>query len=217
MSSNWKSTVLSEARLFEQSFHGEPFGTFGARFFEFGTKQFLQPPLSRLLVTFRHIAFRYEAIIQNYTTATRYECDFLLLWTHETLSIQLPDGVDDVQSIIRLAVLVHAMIRIWDLQGVEGSGILAHNMRQRVLATSTILQNDAPDLLVWILFLGGLLSQGRKGHEWWVYKLADAARRISITQWDSLLVVLEGFCFIYRKTDKPARDLWNETLEVMGC
>ncbi|KAF3400321.1 hypothetical protein DPV78_006070 [Talaromyces pinophilus] len=141
---------------------------------------------------------------------------FLLLWNYETLSVQFQD-VDDVQGTIRLALLVHAMIRIWDLQGVEALGTLAHNLRRSLAITLTILETNVPDLLVWVLFLGGLASQGLKGHEWWVYKLADAAVRMSATKWHSLLKVLEGCCLLYRTTDIPVKGLWNDTLELMGC
>ena len=140
---------------------------------------------------------------------------FLLLWNYEILSVQFQD-VDDVQGRIRLTLLAHAMIRIWDLQGVEALGTLAHNLRQSLVITSTILETDVLDLLVWVLFLGGLASQGLNGHEWWVYKLVDAAVRMSATKWHSLLKVSEGCCLLYRTTDIPVKGLWNDTLELMG-
>lgn len=52
IATKWESAVLDEAKLFEQIIYSESFGTFGTRFFEFGTAQFLQPSLFRILVTF---------------------------------------------------------------------------------------------------------------------------------------------------------------------
>lgn len=120
-------------------------------------------------MTLRQIVFRYEAIIQNRSTATRHECERSLLWSHETLSVQFQDDIDDVQSTIWLALLVHALIRIWDLKGVQASGTLAHNLRKSLVITSTMLDTDAPDLRIWIFFLGAQALQGRKGHGWWEY------------------------------------------------
>lgn len=130
--------------------------------------------------------------------------------------VQFQD-VDDVQGTIRLAILVHAMIRIWDLQCVEVLGTLVHDLRESLIVTSTILEIDMLGSLVWVLSLGGLASPGLKSHKWWVYKLADAAVRMSATKWHSLLEVLESFCFLYRTTDIPVKSLWDDTLELMGC
>lgn len=40
------------------------------------------------------------------------------------------------------------MIQIWDLQGVQSSGILAHILTQSLVNTYIKLETNAPDLLV---------------------------------------------------------------------
>lgn len=116
---------------------------------------------------------------------------FLAALDSLTLSVQSQDSIDGVPSTIRLAFLPHAMISIWDLQGVEVWGSLAQNMGRSLVMTVSILETDAPCISIYILSLGDWLHWAEKYHKWWVYRLADIAMRMSNTKWESLLEVLK--------------------------
>jgi hypothetical protein len=212
MSTKWRNSVLS---LIPQTYRPSDPGAFGLRFFTSPWTPLIQPTLKALLLTFQQIAWRYELLLRKTEISSEIECDFLLLWAHQLLSLQSESSTTNFQSTLRLALLLYSAIRIWDFQGLQCVGVLVNILRNNLDHTLAALQITAPDLLVWILFLGGLASHDRENHEWFVNTLAHAAADSSLNNWDGMLSVLEGFCFTNRSTDVACHDIWSKAIRVM--
>ena len=92
--------------------------------------------------------------------------------------------------------------------------IIVDNFQRSIVRGYMVLQNQAPDLLFWALFMGSLASQELDCHPWFLNTLMDVAEMLSLTDWESAREVLEGFFFMYRSTDEPAKIIWDSALEL---
>jgi hypothetical protein len=68
----------------------------------------------------------------------------------------------------------------------------------------------ADDLLFWILFVGGMASEGLECRRWFVVRLRETADRLGITGWDAAFPLLDGFFFLDRSGENYAGNLWEE-------
>jgi hypothetical protein len=176
--------------------------------------------MKSILQSFKKIAFRCESIVEGSTASMPMESQFLVLWSHQVLTISKETrNTTGFQEPLRIALLIYASIRIWNFYGLKCTESLVHGLRVSLESSLSLLQKNAPDLLLWIVFIGTLASsqtQSRQHYEWFESEFADATRKLSLRDWDSLLWVLEEFCFIYRPTDKPVKDIWDNTLHVIS-
>jgi hypothetical protein len=76
------------------------------------------------------------------------------------------------------------------------------------------LQVTAPDLLFWILWMGGLASRGAECRTWFVENLRTVAQQLGLVHWVAARIVLGEFFY----TDQPGwqgekvaeEELWRE-------
>jgi hypothetical protein len=86
----------------------------------------------------------------------------------------------------------------------------------------TFLTHIAPDLLFWILFIGGLASQGYSSHAWFVHHLAGVARDLGLKEWTShVRPMLAQFFYTDRvsqggKAETVGEDLWSEVVVYLS-
>jgi hypothetical protein len=80
---------------------------------------------------------------------------------------------------------------------------------QRILEIQLAHQQCAPDLLFWILYMGGFASQGFDCHELFVTQLKTSVAELSLTEWSSALSILHGFFFVGRIGNDAARLFWD--------
>lgn len=215
MSSRWKMKVLKESSLLDNSMTRDNFGSFGCQFFQSPIVELLELEVKSVIATFRQIVFGYETLAEKSLAANDVDCSVLALWGYQVLSLASADEIPSVCSTLRHTMLVHATVRIWDFAGLNCTGTLVGLLRKDLVNTYCLIWATSPELLLWVLFMGGLASQGRDGHWWWVTEFANIAIKLSLTNWDGLLVVLEGFCFKYRTMDKIVDDLWTEALQII--
>lgn len=76
------------------------------------------------------------------------------------------------------------------------------------------IKNTAPDVLFWILFIGGMAAQGHSPHSWFVHQLVDLAASLELREWEEAREILGGFLY----TDQPGQlrgeILWEQVLST---
>lgn len=217
---SWKSKVLEASKICHREYSTRSRGKFGKGFSGSPWSSNLHPRMKLVLQDFKQITFRCESIFEGSATSLPMECDFLLLWSHQVLALSNETrDTAGFQEPFRLTLLIYSAIRIWNINGLTCTERLIHALRDSLESSLSLLQNTAPDLLLWITFIGALASsqtESRQHYRWLTSEFADATRKLSLRDWDNMLSVLEEFCFVYRSTDKPVKEVWDETLHILS-
>lgn len=109
---------------------------------------------------------------------------------------------------VRLAIWIYFLTRVWEFQA--SAERLLETLRDRLEDTRNLefLKSTASDLLFWMLYNGAFTSVGFQCHAWFVARLKDIARDMSLFKWEEVMSVLEGFFFVHRSATDPAKAFW---------
>ncbi|KAL4872324.1 hypothetical protein BDV12DRAFT_210839 [Aspergillus spectabilis] len=121
-------------------------------------------------------------IIPNVVMPT--DNDLYVVFQHHLVSLHYPPRKNDLNEPIRCSLLSFPAMRY-----------MVDALRETLGLRLPYFMLTAPDLLLWILFIGGMASQGYGSHTWF-----DKARP-----------VLGEFFYTDQPGQKGAEDLWNET------
>ncbi|KAJ5151406.1 uncharacterized protein N7482_010658 [Penicillium canariense] len=185
----------------------------GRRFFNSSWSSGLHPQLRSTLRSLQQLVSFYENVGASSREQTRMDNDGLLLLNHELLSLAHDHSLPAFQDTLRLAVLVYTVVRIRGFAGMPCAGIFVRNLRRSLQKGILSLESTAPDLLMWMLFIGSLASGGRDCHSWFLAQLQQTAGRLSLEKWDDALVVLQEFFFVCRPSDGPVKELWKSAFQ----
>jgi hypothetical protein len=142
---------------------------------------------------------------------TDHNCALLL--ANRLHAVAYHYNISPFNEIIRLAIMLYILTRIWEFQANVES--LVKHLRGRIEENVEFLENSASDLFFWILFNGAFASAGFECHDWFISRLQHIARELSIEDWEDVASVLEGFFFVRRATNESARGFWEKVaLEV---
>ncbi|KAL4862452.1 hypothetical protein BDV12DRAFT_207197 [Aspergillus spectabilis] len=154
------------------------------------------------------ILFEYQLLLTSYTSTTT--------GNKAKINLDLDKNNLDLNEPLRLTLLIYLNNRIWHLQPFPFMEYMCEALKRRLLETNTFLpyfESVAPDLLFWILFMGGLASQGFTCHGWFVNNLVKTVGRLGLENWEKARRVLGGFFYICRQDERRAEEaLWNEVL-----
>jgi hypothetical protein len=191
-----------------------------------------------------------QQLILHYETAQIYpeiiqvtDNDPFLIFEHQLLSISYsspatggqdkpPDEAEPCYGLrsrfpsvinepLRLTLIIYLNFRIWHFQCFPFMNHMVSNLQRTLIPIYDELQATAPTLLFWILFIGGMASQGYRCHGWFVNGLIELVKPelLDLGEWDDAKAVLEGF--FYTKQDWSGEeldgDLWNEVLLKAAC
>ncbi|KAL2812616.1 hypothetical protein BJX63DRAFT_443402 [Aspergillus granulosus] len=131
---------------------------------------------------------------------------------------------------LRLTLLIYLTTRMWHLQPFPAMAYITASLRDTLAitlldpdpgtnTTSVIyhLNTVAPDLLFWVLFVGGTASQGYTPRSWFADNLALPVRSLGLKDWGEARKVLGDFfwsdqdCF-----QKDEQVLWKDALDKAG-
>ena len=215
----WEFKVLRECSFLGDDCASLTSSFVGRRFFNSSWSSDLHPKLISSLRSIQKLVSLYENVSCSSWKQTRMDNDGLLLLDHELLSLAHDRSLPAFQDTLRLAVLIYTVIRIRGFGGMPCANIFVSNLRKSLERSFASLQSTAPDLLLWILFIGSLGSRGRNCHDWFLLSLQEAAKELSLEKWDYAAVVLQEYFFVYRPSDGPVKELWDsvfrqKTLEV---
>ncbi|KAL2861704.1 hypothetical protein BJX68DRAFT_10338 [Aspergillus pseudodeflectus] len=187
----------------------------------------IHPKMKYLVEAFRRLIHHFEVATIYPKIVAPTDNDLFVLMQHELLSTRYtsPAGGEDSKSTtpnindaLRLSLLVYLYTRVSQFQNLPIMRCMVENFRQSLISADvSYFHATAPDLLFWILFIGGMASQGYSSHPWFVAHLADVARDLGLQEWESQVRPLVGEFFY---TDRPgqtaAEDLWSELVLLAG-
>jgi hypothetical protein len=103
-------------------------------------------------------------------------------------------------------------MRIWNFGTFPVTRYITNGLKESLIARLAYFQTTAPDLLLWILAIGSLASQGYESHEWFVGTLRDLTTHLNLTEWDAVRSILVEFFYSNRPGYGTGEDLWNEVM-----
>ncbi|KAL4884604.1 hypothetical protein BJY04DRAFT_232987 [Aspergillus karnatakaensis] len=200
----------------------------------------LHPTLISHLEAFRRLIRHFEIGSLFPEVVAPTDNDLFVIIQHELLSTHYTHNdtpFDEVESRhnftlnepLRLSLMIYLYTRVSNFQGLPILRFMVETFQKSLqvalaenlspLSTST-LHNQPPalDLLFWLLFIGGMASQGHSSHAWFVSHVAHIARSLSLEDWTTQVRPLLGEFFY---TDRPgytdAEDLWSEVTLLEGA
>ncbi|KAL2814673.1 hypothetical protein BDW59DRAFT_154243 [Aspergillus cavernicola] len=231
----WRSAIMRYPKMFqitgqEELKIPEALSNLGRSIFDAPWFLGLEPSMRTFFRVFFCLVIYYELAILAPELVMPTDNDLYILLEYQLLSTRYPlttttlataddeDGINSQSPLnepLRHTLLLYLNIRMWHLQPFplmqhmsaalkESLLALSSNTSAPHLSTNTI----APDLLFWILFVGGLASQGYECHAWFVKGLSLTARVLELEDWTQARAVLGGFFY----TDQPAQRRKEEAL-----
>lgn len=214
----WEARALSQSTFLVAGSDSTNYSSLGARFFNSPWSRKLHPDLKSTLQALQKLINYYEDQLSS--DFARFSNpignDYLIV-----LILRLYSPVSECshmafQESLRLSTIVYCMIRICTHQGLPSLAVLVDRLRQSLNHSFLNLHFFAPDLLFWMLFMGGLASQTPPipSQAWFVEHLAVLACELSLADWNSAVHVLQGYFFFSRVNELEAKSLWESVVEM---
>jgi hypothetical protein len=220
MSARWRSEILQELTLFRSTEHlrvSKSLDALGSRFFAAPWYTALDSTLKTFVQILRRLIIYFETAQQQPSIVLPTDNDLFLVFEHQLLSAVYETGTTLLQEPLRLSLLIYLNLRIWHFQAFPFMQFMVEALRRSLVPAYGHVQSTAPDLLFWILFIGGMASQGYKCHPWLVSRLTDMARRLNLVEWKEARETLGGFFYTDQPGERGAENLWNEVLLMESC
>ncbi|KAL2808317.1 hypothetical protein BJX63DRAFT_39051 [Aspergillus granulosus] len=142
--------------------------------------------------------------------------DLFVLLQYELLSTHYEKSNNDLNEPLRLLLIIYLFIRVAHFQNLPIIRCMTETLRENQVGLA-YFQNTAPDLLFWVLFIGGMVSQGYRSHPWFVHHLADMAPLLGLVEWTGHVRPMLGEFFYTDKAGQTgAEDLWSEVRVLAG-
>jgi hypothetical protein len=133
--------------------------------------------------------------------------DLYITLKHHLLSLHYAPRNDDLNEPLRCSLFIYTYLRVSHFGSFPAMRYIVDGLRQSLVPRLAYFKVTAPDLLFWILFIGGMASQGHVSHPWFMVNLRDLAE-----EWDKARLVLGEFFYTDQHGHKEAEDLWNKML-----
>ncbi|KAJ5569825.1 uncharacterized protein N7459_009255 [Penicillium hispanicum] len=212
LSARWVRNIQTESAFIKA--HRPLSSPLGPRFSTSSWSQDFPSELRSVIESFRQLIPLYESIYESDSRVLSSENDYLLLLIHRLYSMPYDCSLSPLQDTIRLSILLYAVVRIWKFSGKPCMENFVQILRQTFEKSFSILENTAPDLLFWILFMGVLATPGLPSRAWCLERTRTSAKKLGLKTWMDAKQVLEQFFFVCRPHGEIAKDLW--LLEVEG-
>ncbi|GFF34852.1 hypothetical protein IFM51744_02589 [Aspergillus udagawae] len=214
----FRSGILQEARMFHRGVSDFGSGipaaltSLGTRFARTSWYSELDSSMKYTIDVCQRLLLHLEmaTIIPNVVMPT--DNDLYLLFQHHLLSLHYPIRKNDLNEPIRRTLFIYLFLFVSYFQSFPIMQHLVDALRESIVLRLPYLEVTAPDLLFWILFIGGMASQGYSSHPWFVVHTRALAARLDLEQWDKARPVLMEFFYTGQPGQKGAEDLWNEVL-----
>ncbi|KAL2810611.1 hypothetical protein BJX63DRAFT_310060 [Aspergillus granulosus] len=180
----------------------------------------INPTLMCLIESFRRLIWHFEigTLFPNVVAPT--DNDLFVIIQHDLLSTHYTSKALKSPSMnepLRQCLLIYLYIRASSFQDLPIMRCMVENLRQSLaIPALPHFYATAPDLLFWILFIGGMASQGYNSHSWFVSHLADVAGGLGLEEWAQVRALLGRFFYTDRAGNTAAEDLWSEVVLLAG-
>ncbi|KAL3462202.1 hypothetical protein BJX64DRAFT_288535 [Aspergillus heterothallicus] len=183
--------------------------TLGIRFTTAPWQRYPHPKMQRILDSFRRVIRHFEISTIHPKVVAQTDNDLFVIIQYDLLSTRYPPTFHEqedhhspnLNDPLRLALMIYMYIRVPQLQTLPIIRCMAETLQQSLVHSGrSTFRAVAPDLLFWILFIGGMASQGYTSHPWFIGHLADVARDLGLGDWKFQVRPLLGEFFY---TDRP--------------
>jgi hypothetical protein len=161
---------------------------------------------------FRRLIPYFESANRHPELGTPTDNDLLVVTEHQLHSLSFIPEDHNLNEPLRLSLIIYLNIRVWHLQNLPIMCCLAGPLRHILTRHLFSFQAIAPDLILWMLFLGGMASRGDELHSWFVIQLAQIASQLGVKDWKQARVILGEFFYTDQPGQTGAEDLWDEIL-----
>ncbi|KAL2844503.1 hypothetical protein BJY01DRAFT_235269 [Aspergillus pseudoustus] len=210
MTPRFKNAIVFGCEVFDPSNCSQTppaFLTLGIRFFRSSWFSSLTQQIRASVEIFRRLIIYFEQAAQKPEQSMVTDNDLLVATEHHLHSLRFEPN-QDLNEPLRLCLLIYMNIRVWRLWGLPIMSSLAASVRESL--NLSLFQNFAPDLVFWMLFMGGMAAQGDRSDGWYVDRLAETRVLLGVTDWAQA----RGILVEYFYTDQPgmtaAEDLWRQ-------
>ncbi|KAE8350049.1 hypothetical protein BDV28DRAFT_151295 [Aspergillus coremiiformis] len=215
MSARFRSEILQESKVFRPNDTlpiPKDLSSLGRHFYNAPWYPQLDTSMKTLLQVLRRLILYFEVAQREPSIIMPTDNDIFLVFEHQLLSLSYAAQLDDLQEPLRLSLLIYINLRIWHLRTFPFMENMVEALRESLVPRLSYFQKTAPDLSFWVLFLGGMASQGYKCHPWFVIRLTEITRRLGLEDWATARSVLAGFFYTEQPAEKEADNLWHEVL-----
>ncbi|KAJ5390172.1 uncharacterized protein N7496_001240 [Penicillium cataractarum] len=232
----WRSKILQEEKIFHSTSN---FITGFANQFKkdlsqlscLGTSFFAAPWYSGLEDSMKDLLQWSQRLIQYYEIArlqtsitTQSDNDLFLVLEHQLMLIRYTPKLSASYTIsdllnepLRVTLLIYLNACVWHFRVFPIMRYMVSPLQQILLSNTTgansilhCIKRNAPDLLFWILFIGGVASRGHHEHLWFVAQLVELTSYLGISDWDAAQVILRGFFHMDHPGQPGGKELWEE-------
>jgi hypothetical protein len=212
----------------------------GTSFFEAPWYTGLADTMKTLLRASQRLIQYYEVARLQPSPDVLTDNSLFLVLGHQLLSTRytlIPAGELHPQTVssilngpLRITLFIYLNMRIWNFQEYPIMQRLINSLQDALLriaiisptgslgpapAPASVLfhaTNNAPDVLLWILFIGAMASQGHSPHSWFIHQLADLAALLELREWEIVREVLGGFFFTDQPGQQRGEELWKQVV-----
>ncbi|KAH7176191.1 hypothetical protein EDB81DRAFT_33312 [Dactylonectria macrodidyma] len=215
MSAKFRSEILQESKVFQPGhrFKIPPaLAPLGARFTGALWYEDLHPTMQTFIEVFRRLILYYEIAMMQPKVVMPTDNDLFLVLEHQLLSISYTPEGDDLNEPLRLSLLIYLNLRVWHFQAFPFMQYMVEALKRSLAPKLHRFQTVAPDLSFWVLFIGGMASQGYTTHPWFVTRLTETTQSLEVEEWTKARVILGEYFYTDQPGETGAEDLWNEVL-----
>lgn len=182
----------------------------GTCFFKSPWSQAIHPRLRTIIRVFQDIVCIYEETLRFNADLPLNDHNCALLLANRLHAVPYDFTISPFNETVRLAITLYILTRVWEFQPKVEK--LVQSLHDCVEENVEFLEKSAPDLFFWMLFNGAFASAGFTCHVWFVTRLKDLARELSLSKWEDVAGFLEGFFFVRRSRNESARVFWQKVV-----
>ncbi|CEL01810.1 hypothetical protein ASPCAL01388 [Aspergillus calidoustus] len=214
MSPRFRSGIIHESNVLSLDQAYEPplaLTTLGRRFTSGPWFADIDMQLQASVEICRRIILYFESARIHPELGTPTDNDLLVCTEHQLHSLSFPTG-DSLNEPLRLSLLIYLNTRVWHLGKLPIMGRLVGPLKASLVQQLPFFQALAPDLIFWILFMGGMAARAYPVYPWFVTRLAETATLLGVREWGEVRALLGEFFYTNQPGETPAEDLWDEVL-----
>jgi hypothetical protein len=217
---SFRAEVMNEAEMFSPSNGSYHYGfptplsvsCFGTRFTNSLWCGKLDAEMRTTLHACRRLFMHFEMGIRFPSLVKRTDKDLYIILLHHLLSFRYSTSDNDMNEPLRRTLFLYTYMRIWNFGSFPVTRYITNGLKESLIARLAYFQTTAPDLLLWILAIGSLASQGYESHQWFVGTLRDLTIHLNLTEWDAVRSILVESFYSDRPGHGTGEDLWNEVM-----